>query len=137
MHNTVKDTVKNTSSMQPRQTRELKTVKAMIEIYCCDNHRETTSGLCEDCGELAAYAEKRLVSCPFQQDKPSCGKCTIHCYKPDMKQRIIDVMRYSGPRMILHHPILAIAHLLDEKLIKAPVKSTKQSSPSTSKKQRS
>jgi len=32
-----------------------------------------------------------------------------------MKTQIIEVMRYAGPRMIFHHPFLAVAHLLDEK----------------------
>jgi len=32
-----------------------------------------------------------------------------------MKKRIIEVMRFSGPRMLLQHPLLAIAHLIDEK----------------------
>jgi len=29
-------------------------------------------------------------------------------------------MRYSGPRMLLRHPILAIRHLRDEKLPLSP-----------------
>lgn len=101
--------------MHRKLARELKTVKTMIGIYCRDKHATGTSGLCEDCQQLSVYAEKRLAGCPFQQDKPTCGKCAIHCYKPDMKQRIIEVMRHSGPRMILHHPFLAIVHLFDEK----------------------
>jgi hypothetical protein len=32
-----------------------------------------------------------------------------------MKKKIVEVMRYAGPRMLLHHPILAIQHLIDEK----------------------
>jgi hypothetical protein len=41
----------------------------------------------------------------------------------DMKQRIVEVMRFAGPRMLLHHPLLAIAHLLDEK---KPAKSRRE-----------
>jgi hypothetical protein len=108
-------------SMLPRRlAREMKTVRAMIEIYCRETHSTTSEGLCEACLQLAIYAEKRLAGCPFQQNKPTCGTCRIHCYKPDMRQRIKAVMHYSGPRMILNHPLLAIAHLLDEKLIRPP-----------------
>jgi hypothetical protein len=100
-------------TMHPRLVRELKTVRAMIRIYCKAHHR--SSDLCEHCAELLEYAERRLSNCPFQEQKPTCGKCTVHCYKPEMRKKIIEVMRFSGPRMMLHHPILAIAHLSDEK----------------------
>ncbi len=41
-----------------------------------------------------------------------CSKCPIHCYKPKMREHIREVMRYSGPRMIFYHPIIAIKHML-------------------------
>jgi hypothetical protein len=47
-----------------------------------------------------------------------------------MKKRIKAVMRYSGPRMMLHHPFLAITHLFDEKSIKTPQPASPASSPS-------
>ena len=31
--------------------------------------------------------------------------------KPEMREKIRQVMRYSGPRMIFHHPIAALRHL--------------------------
>ncbi len=99
--------------MHPRLSRELKTVLAMIGIYCKSHHH--AGGLCDQCRELSDYAVLRLARCPFQEDKTTCGKCTVHCYKPEMREQIIKVMRYSGPRMIFHHPILACAHLLDER----------------------
>ena len=40
-------------------------------------------------------------------------KCPTHCYKPEMRERVRAVMRYSGPRMLREHPVLAIAHLAD------------------------
>jgi hypothetical protein len=30
-----------------------------------------------------------------------------------MRENIRKVMRYAGPRMIYHHPIMALRHLLD------------------------
>lgn len=119
-------------SLPPRLAREVKTVNAMIAIYCRDKHGKQRSGLCDECRQLAQYAEKRLANCPFQQDKPTCGNCTIHCYKPEMKKRIKAVMRYSGPRMMIHHPFLAITHLLDEKLLKPPRQKKSPSPPQKS-----
>jgi hypothetical protein len=55
----------------------------------------------------------RLNRCPFGQDKPTCATCPIHCYKPKLRERIREVMRFAGPRMLWRHPILAIRHVLD------------------------
>jgi hypothetical protein len=86
----------------------------MIDVYCRAHHRPAGER-CASCQELLAYAEKRLAGCPFQQDKPTCGRCPVHCYKVSMRQKIKSVMRFSGPRMFFHHPLLAIAHLLDKR----------------------
>jgi hypothetical protein len=32
-----------------------------------------------------------------------------------MRELIKKVMKYSGPKMIFHHPILAIKHLIESK----------------------
>lgn len=92
--------------------REQKTVARMIRIYC--HHREGNRELCPDCAALLEYAMARLSNCPFGNRKTSCRKCAVHCYRPDMKARIRMVMRYSGPRMILYHPVAAIRHLISE-----------------------
>jgi hypothetical protein len=98
--------------MHPRMKRERKTVENMIKIYCRDQHK-TEGVLCQECRELAEYALLRLRNCPFQENKTTCGNCPIHCYKPHMREKIRAVMRYAGPRMIRHHPLLAIGHMID------------------------
>ena len=92
--------------------RERKTVELMIALYCRDHH-QTTGELCQECGELADYAGKRLANCPFQENKTTCGNCPIHCYKPEFREKIREVMRYAGPRMTWRHPVLAIGHMID------------------------
>ena len=69
--------------------------------------------LCPQCQALLDYAHQRLEHCKFGEDKPSCTRCPVHCYKPAMREQILQVMRYSGPRMLLHDPIMAIRHLWD------------------------
>jgi hypothetical protein len=69
--------------------------------------------LCPNCRALLDYAYERLKKCPFQGDKPTCAKCPIHCYRLAEREQIRAVMRYAGPRMLLHRPWLAIHHLLD------------------------
>ncbi len=94
--------------------KEQETVKKMIELYCRGNHASGQE-LCAECGELLAYARKRLEMCKYGKEKPACSKCPVHCYKPLMREKIILVMRYAGPRMIFAHPAEAVRHLLKEK----------------------
>ncbi len=93
---------------------EFKTVSAMMVIYC-RKHHHTENSLCSECQELLSYAEMRLDRCPYGQNKPTCNRCPIHCYKSEPKLQMKAVMRYSGPRMLLASPILAIRHLLHER----------------------
>jgi hypothetical protein len=105
----------------PRIRREKKTVDAMIHLYC-RKHHGTDDELCPECEELHEYAMLRLSKCPFQENKSTCGKCLVHCYKPDMKAKISKVMRYSGPRMLVYHPILALHHVFDGRKKPEPLK---------------
>lgn len=94
--------------------KEKRTVAAMVRLYCRDKgHKPGASGLCPECHALLEYAHKRLGHCRYGEVKPSCTRCPVHCYKPDMRRQICRVMRYSGPRMLLHDPVLAIGHLWD------------------------
>ena len=90
---------------------EKKTVAKMIRIYCAAKHG-TSKDLCAECVKLNEYAQKRLERCTFGENKPTCGKCPVHCYKPDMKMKIKEVMRFAGPRMLFYSPVVAIRHLL-------------------------
>ncbi len=93
-----------------RIEREKKTVEHMIVLWC--RHHHGGKGLCEDCQSLLSYARARLDHCKFGEQKTKCHKCPVHCYRKDMREKIREVMRYSGPRMLLHHPIEAILFLL-------------------------
>ncbi len=95
-----------------RLARERKTIIAMIDLYCRAHH-SAQNRLCDDCNELQAYALARLQHCRYGADKPTCQKCPAHCYKPDRREQIRTVMRFAGPRMLRHHPLLSLAHLFD------------------------
>ncbi|MGL4522832.1 MAG: nitrous oxide-stimulated promoter family protein [Bacilli bacterium] len=94
-----------------RMEREVRTIEKMIALYCKKNHIGTD--LCEECTAFQNYAFERLRRCPFQEKKSTCQKCTVHCYKPDMKEKARTIMRESGPKMILHNPYFAIMHIID------------------------
>jgi len=104
---------------------EKKTLEAMIDIYCKENHfnkvkkdRTTHYNRCPICNELATYALGKIETCQFKENKPVCSKCSVKCYNSEHKEDIKKVMRYSGPRMILHHPLLLIRYVFRKKVKK-------------------
>ena len=102
-----------------RVAREWRTLQVMIRIACRDLHGGRKA-LCAGCEELRLYAERRLAKCPFAEEKPTCVACPVHCYEAEMRERVRQVMRYAGPRMLFRHPILALLHLRDERLPLSP-----------------
>lgn len=91
---------------------EKRVVSQMIRLYC--KHKLKLAELPEEYINLEAYAHKRLDGCKFGDDKLACKRCAIHCYRPDMREKIREVMRWAGPRMIIYDPIAAIKHLLNK-----------------------
>ncbi len=100
-----------------RIEREKRTVGMMVKMYCNHNHDKIGS-ICSDCNELIEFASKRINLCVFQEDKPVCSECQVHCYRRDMREKIKTVMRFAGPRMIFRHPIIGIRHLIDKRRFK-------------------
>lgn len=94
-----------------KYSSEIHTVDEMIRLYCRKKHKQKE--LCPDCRELSEYCHYRISVCPWGDKKPFCSNCTIHCYNKEHRQRIRDVMRFSGPRMLFHHPVMTIRHLIE------------------------
>lgn len=99
--------------VKAKREREKETVSLMIAIYCRKKHGGKE--LCAGCAALDAYARARSEQCPFMESKTFCSNCKVHCYKKDMREKIREVMRFSGPRMIFRHPIMAIRHGMEKK----------------------
>ena len=109
------DRIMTTDKMRGKQNRldrERRTIRVMIGIYCRCHH--ASEALCSDCQQLTDYAMNRIDKCRFKVDKPTCAKCPIHCYQRKMREKIRTVMHFSGPRMLVYHPILTLWHFWDE-----------------------
>lgn len=98
--------------MKNRIEEEKTVVEQMINLYC--RKKEGNASLCPSCNELLEYARQRLDRCKFGNRKTTCKKCPVHCYRPDMRERIKAIMRWSGPRMLFYHPVSAVKHLVRE-----------------------
>lgn len=105
------------ANIEKKRQREKEMVSLMIRIYCKGQHG-TKRGLCPDCAALDEYARSRSDRCPFMETKTFCANCKVHCYKPSMREKIREVMRYAGPRMLLHRPVAAIHHVISTRMEK-------------------
>ena len=101
-------------NIQTKREREKELVSQMIALYCRKKHH-TGKELCPECAELKDYAVMRSDKCPFMETKTFCSNCKVHCYKPAMREKIREVMRFSGPRMIFYHPVVAVRHVIETK----------------------
>lgn len=99
-------------TIKDKREREKEVVGQMIALYCKKQHQNRQE-LCMECKELLAYACYRSDVCPFMETKTFCSNCKVHCYQADMRERIRQVMRFAGPRIILYHPVLAIRHIVE------------------------
>ena len=104
---------KSKMGVDGKRQREKEIVGLMIGLYCRKKHGGNS--LCPECAALEAYAKQRIDQCRFMETKTFCSSCKVHCYKPDMREKIRLVMRFAGPRMIFYHPIMAIRHIIETK----------------------
>ena len=108
--------------VKTKREREKELVSQMIALYCRKKHGG--KALCPDCEALDSYARRRSDKCPFMETKTFCSNCRVHCYRPEMRERIRAVMRFSGPRMIFHHPVIALRHVIETRRDKRRVEKT-------------
>ena len=99
--------------LKSRRERESIIIRTMIGIFCKDNHHSDAITLCEECKALSTYAENRLLSCMYGEIKPVCKVCPVHCYSPQKREQMKEVMRWAGPRMIYKKPAYAFIHFID------------------------
>jgi Nitrous oxide-stimulated promoter len=82
----------------PSAEHDIRVLDAFIRVYC-QAHHQPQAELCDDCLELRAYARERLAHCPLDP-KPKCKNCPVHCYAPEYRARIREVMKFSGMHFV-------------------------------------
>ena len=107
--------------------RDLRTLALFIRIYCHAHHPDRAPvqlkdvdlhlltgrdiDLCPECTKLLTHAFVKRSHCPMDP-KPMCKHCPNHCYHPTYRQKIQEVMQFSGKKMILSGRIDYLLHLL-------------------------
>ena len=112
-----------TPALTAEKIKDLRVLMDFLQIYCEGKHTSQSkniwshpdldkdASLCPECFSLMEYSAKRLIYC-VQDPKPSCKDCTIHCYAPEQRAKIKEVMRYSGIRLILKGRLGYVLHYL-------------------------
>lgn len=117
------------SMADPKVRSDARLLGDFTGIYCRGQHKDarreplvsdgTTLGVygrrtpvvCVECAEIVRYAEQRRALCP-KDPKPFCSHCDTHCYRPAMRERVREIMRYAGPRsMFTRHAFAGVQHL--------------------------
>lgn len=92
-----------------KRLEEKRVLREMFLIFCEGRHG-SKGELCEDCEEIYRYACERVDRCPNMESKTFCSACKRSCYKKSMRERVREVMKFSGPRMIFKRPGMALKH---------------------------
>ncbi|MBI2869840.1 MAG: nitrous oxide-stimulated promoter family protein [Chloroflexi bacterium] len=114
--------------LTPKKERDLKVLRDFVQIYCREKHREEAKtdfrirderlrqilsenslSLCPDCDKLLTHGMSKLLQCT-QDPKPMCKKCEIHCYAPGYREKIREVMKFSGLYLVKHGRIDLLTH---------------------------
>jgi hypothetical protein len=113
-----------------KKAKDLKVLADFIAVYCREHHREEPKGpfaikderllkvlggknleLCNGCSRLLNHGTAKLLLCPYDP-KPACRKCETHCYAPGYREKIREVMKFSGPYMVRHGRLHMMLHYL-------------------------
>jgi len=114
--------------ISPKEKSDIGTLMKFVEIFCRENHngeKATFSfklydlkeiakrdlSLCPDCSKLLTYGLTMRLKCPHDP-KPMCKKCETQCYKGDYKEKIKEIMKFSGMYMVKHGRVDLLYHYL-------------------------
>ncbi len=86
--------------------KDIRILETFISVYCKQNHIKCgveiyKDGLCRECYDVLEYAKYKREHCTIEE-KPMCKHCKIHCYSPNMREKIKKIMRFSGIYFIKH-----------------------------------
>ncbi|OGG05289.1 MAG: hypothetical protein A3F83_15855 [Candidatus Glassbacteria bacterium RIFCSPLOWO2_12_FULL_58_11] len=85
--------------MDNGKDKEFKTLSKFVEVYCHAHHGTSGRELCGECSDLLIYGKQRLLSCPYDP-KPKCKDCETHCYRPKYREKVKEIMKFSGMHFV-------------------------------------
>lgn len=116
--------------LSDKKGKDLRVLGDFIAIYCREHHQAEARApfpikddrlrsalgdkslvLCQDCSRLFNHGTAKLLLCPYDP-KPKCKDCETHCYAPGYREKVREVMKFSGQYLIKRGRLDLLAHYL-------------------------
>lgn len=113
-----------------KKSKDIGVLADFVAIFCRENHRDESKEafsmkderleqvladkelqLCPDCRKLLSHGIAKLLLCSLDP-KPMCKKCPTHCYAPGYREKVLEVMKFSGRYLIKHGRLDIMLHYL-------------------------
>ena len=114
-----------TKEMSKKEEADIRTLAKFVAVYCENHHdgREPFEfrasaleglfadpfDLCPNCAKLLKYGLTMRLRCPHDV-KPMCKKCPNPCYKAEYREKIREVMKFSGIHLVKRGRIDLLYH---------------------------
>ncbi|MBW2476825.1 MAG: nitrous oxide-stimulated promoter family protein [Deltaproteobacteria bacterium] len=103
-------------TLTAKEVKDLKILIQFTAVFCKANHVGIKSpfqykkdglnkftpkqyAVCNECRDFLLYAIERRLRCPLET-KPACKHCHIHCFKPGHREKVRQIMRFSGQHLM-------------------------------------
>ena len=109
-----------------KEKEDIGVLMKFVAVYCRENHpgekdpfsfklfdikevKKEEIPLCRNCTRLLAYGLTMRMKCPHDP-KPMCKNCETQCYRGEYKEKIREIMKFSGIYMIKHGRVDLLYH---------------------------
>lgn len=115
------------TELTSKELKDLRVLAQFTSVYCKVHHRLSEKSplapdlfggdalkvekyrVCDLCRDFLHYAINRRLHCPLDP-RPVCKHCPVHCYKPHYRDKVREIMRFSGKYLMLRGRIDLLWH---------------------------
>jgi hypothetical protein len=114
--------------LDAKKRKDIRVLADFIAIFCREKHGKLAREpfdirdedlqsrlqgllLCPDCQRLLAHGIAKVSQCPYNP-RPSCRRCQTHCYAAGYREKVRQVMRFSGMYLIKRGRLDLLLHFL-------------------------
>lgn len=101
------------NKIEKKMSKDISILAKFTEAFCRENHKfknkevlnlkgdlgnilnQYNLFLCKDCKKTLLHGSAKRLLCPFNP-KPSCKKCPSPCYRNGYREKMKEIMRFSG-----------------------------------------
>jgi len=123
----VKAPFSTTTGLSRKEKADIRVLVKFIALFCRKKHEGEKKPfaieasllkdlvrpveLCPDCTKLLKYGLSMRLRCPHDP-KPQCKKCNAPCYREEYRERIREVMKFSGMLLVKRGRLDLLLHYL-------------------------